>query len=69
MGDVISSAAREMWDMLVAAITSPRPWLYAALAVVPVLVITVIFRGRRTMWLLLPVLGGLVYWGWRRFAY
>lgn len=69
MGDVISNAAREVWDILVGAVTSSRPWLYGALAVVPVLVVGVIFRGRRTMWLLIPVLGGLVYWGWRRFGY
>ena len=69
MGDVISNAAREVWDMLVAAATDPGPWLYVLTALAAVVIVAVTFRGRRTMWLLIPVLGGLAYWGWRRFGY
>lgn len=68
MGDAINGAAREVWDILVSAVTDPGPWSYVAIAVGAVALVAVLFRGKWTMWLLLPVLGGLAYWGWRRFG-
>ena len=68
MGNALSGAAREVWDMLVGAATSPGPWTYAVMLVAAVVVVALMFRGRRTMWLFLPMLGGLAYWGWRRFT-
>ena len=68
MGDAVAGAAREVWDMLVAAVTNPGPYGYAAVALAAVAVVALTFRGKRTMWLLIPVLGGLAFWGWRRFS-
>ena len=66
MGDALTGAAQEVWEILVGAVTNPGPWSYAAMALAAVLVVAVTFRGKHTMWLLLPVLGVLAYWGWQR---
>jgi hypothetical protein len=68
MGDAITGAAREVWDILTGAVTDPGPWNYAAMILVAVAVVALLFRGKWTSWLLIPVLGGLGYWGWHRFG-
>ena len=68
MGDAITGAAQEVWDILVGAVTDPGPWGYAALVLVAVATVAVLFRGKRSSWFLLLALAALGYWGWERFG-
>jgi hypothetical protein len=63
VGDVIVSAAREIWALVVAAITSPGPYLVAGLVVVAAGA-AIFIRGKMaaTVWLPALVLAGLMAW-------
>ena len=45
MGDAITGAAQEVWQILVNAVTDPGPWRYVALILVAVVTVAVLFRG------------------------
>ena len=68
MGDAITGAAQEVWQILVNAVTDPGPWRYVALILVAVVTVAVLFRGKRSPWFLIPALAALGYWGWERFG-
>jgi hypothetical protein len=67
LGDVISGAAKEVWDIIFGAVTDPGPWAVAFLGVAGVVAVGLIMRGKLASWVLLPVIALLAYWGWVRF--
>ena len=65
MGDAIVSAAQEIWAIVVGAVTSPAPWLIAALVLV-FAVAAALLRGRlASPWLWIPALGAAAFWAYR----
>ena len=64
MGDVIVSAAQEIWSIVVDAITSPGPWLIVAL-VFALAVAAALLRGKLTSpWLWVPALAAAALWAY-----
>lgn len=69
MGDVVSGAAREFWDMLVRAVTDPGPWTFVGVGAAVVIAVAILLRGKlASPWVMIPVLGAVAYWGWREFV-
>ena len=48
VGDAITGAAQEVWDMLVGAVTDPGPWSYAAMVLAAVVTILPLRAGLRS---------------------
>ena len=63
MGEVIAEAAREIWALVVAAITSPGPYLIAGLVVVAA-GSAVFIKGKMAtlIWIPALALAGLMAW-------
>ena len=63
MGEVIAEAAREIWALVVAAVTSPGPYLIAGLVIVAA-GSAVFIRGKTAslIWVPALVLAGFLAW-------
>lgn len=68
MGDVVVGAAREIWGLLLAAITNPGPYLVAGLVVVAAGA-SVLIRGKLAALIWIPALTLAGILAWRRFIH
>ena len=64
MGEVIAEAAREIWALVVAAITTPGPYLIAALVIVAAGA-GVFIKGKMASLVWLPSLALAGFLAWR----
>ena len=63
MGDAVFGAAREIWQIVITAITNPGPWLVAALMIIA-LGSVVFIRGRLAALVWVPALALAGYVGY-----
>jgi hypothetical protein len=69
VGDAVFGAAHEVWDIVRHSVTDPGPWSYAGMAILAMVGIGVLVRGKlASPWLLLPAFAGAAYWGWHHFV-
>ena len=69
VGDAVFGAAHEVWEIVRQSVTDPGPWSYAGVAILAMIGIGVLVRGKlASPWLLLPAFAGAAYWGWRHFG-
>ena len=68
MGDVVVGAAREIWGLFLAAVTSPGPYLVAGLVIVAA-ASTVFVRGKLAALIWIPALTLAGILAWRRFIH
>jgi len=67
MADAVFGAAGEIWAMVVAALTSPGPYLVAGLVLVAAAA-GIIGRGKLAATIWMPSLALAGYFAWRHFA-
>ena len=63
MGDAVFGAAREVWQIVITAITNPGPWLVAGLMVIA-LGSVVFIRGKMAAIVWVPALALAAYVGY-----
>ena len=68
MGDVVVGAAREIWGLFMAAVTSPGPYLVAGLVIVAA-GSAVFIRGKLAALVWIPALTLAAIFAWRRLGH
>ena len=68
MADAVFGAAREIWAIILAALTDPGPYLIALFLLVAA-GSAVFFRGKLGALIWLPALAAAAFMAWRRFGH